>query len=196
MRSNGTILCHHNITIGNGKITPVWNSPWLNGRKAKYIAPLIHEASSRKKWKINQALHNNAWVSKIKMDTNLTVPHIHHTSGFGYNSMEFTFMKTHRSPSHGTSRQMVNTPQLQLTMHIFLALPSHKDEEVSLEALDAPQRSNSSRDWASEIGYERRTVLRKEYGIIVVFARFVNKLKRQRHTYSLIAVSPKDFGEW
>jgi hypothetical protein len=29
---------------------------------------LIFEASTRKKWKINQVLHNNEWMKKIKMD--------------------------------------------------------------------------------------------------------------------------------
>jgi hypothetical protein len=47
------------ITIGNGKIAPFWDLPWLNGMMPKDIAPLIFEASTRNKWKVNQALHNN-----------------------------------------------------------------------------------------------------------------------------------------
>jgi hypothetical protein len=35
------------------------------------------KASTRKKWKVKHALTNNAWIAKIKMDTNLTVHHIH-----------------------------------------------------------------------------------------------------------------------
>jgi hypothetical protein len=65
------------ITVGNGKISHFWDSPWLNGRTPKDIAPLIYEASSMQKWKINQVLQNNAWVSKIKKDTNLIVTYIH-----------------------------------------------------------------------------------------------------------------------
>jgi hypothetical protein len=65
------------ITVGNGKIAPFWDSPWLNGRKPKNIDPLIYEVSTRTKWKVNQALLNDAWISKIKMDTSLTVQHIH-----------------------------------------------------------------------------------------------------------------------
>jgi hypothetical protein len=65
------------ITIGIEKIANFWDSPWLNGLKPKDIAPLIYEASTRKKWKFNQALLANAWVAKIRMDTNLTVQHIH-----------------------------------------------------------------------------------------------------------------------
>jgi hypothetical protein len=65
------------ITIGNGKIASFWDSPWLNGMKPKDIAPLIYEASSRKNWKVHQALLANAWVRKIRLDINLTVQHIH-----------------------------------------------------------------------------------------------------------------------
>jgi hypothetical protein len=65
------------ITIGNGKIASFWDSPWLNGSKHKDIAPLIYEASTRKKWKFHQALLANAWVRKIRMDINLTVQHIY-----------------------------------------------------------------------------------------------------------------------
>jgi hypothetical protein len=64
------------ITLGNGEIAPFWESPWLNGRKPKDIAPLIFDISSRKKWSVKQALQNNAWISKIKMDANLTTQHI------------------------------------------------------------------------------------------------------------------------
>ena len=34
------------ISIGNGAIAPFWDSPWLNGKKPKDIAPLIYLASS------------------------------------------------------------------------------------------------------------------------------------------------------
>jgi hypothetical protein len=65
------------ITIGNGNIAPFWHSPWLNGKKPKDIAPLIYEASTRKKWSVKQATLDNAWVSKIRMDETLTIPHLH-----------------------------------------------------------------------------------------------------------------------
>jgi hypothetical protein len=48
------------ITIGNGNIAPFWHSPWLNGKKPKDIAPLIYEASTRKKWSVKQATLDNA----------------------------------------------------------------------------------------------------------------------------------------
>jgi hypothetical protein len=47
------------ITIGNGSIAPFGDSPWLNGRMPKDIAPLIFVASTRKKWSVKQTLHNN-----------------------------------------------------------------------------------------------------------------------------------------
>jgi hypothetical protein len=65
------------MTIGNGEISPFWDSPWLNGKKLKNIAPLIYEASKRKRWKVKHVLPNNASIAKIKMDTKLTVRHIH-----------------------------------------------------------------------------------------------------------------------
>jgi hypothetical protein len=37
------------ITIGNKEIAPFWDSHWLNGKKPRDIAPLIFEASIRKK---------------------------------------------------------------------------------------------------------------------------------------------------
>ena len=64
------------ITIGKGKTASFWDSPWLNGKSLKDIAPLIFDASTRKNWKVKQALHNNSWISKIKMDASLTIPHI------------------------------------------------------------------------------------------------------------------------
>jgi hypothetical protein len=64
------------ITIGDGAKTHFWEAPWLNGLKPKDIAPLIFDASSRKNWTIPQALLNNAWVRKIKMDEDFTVQHV------------------------------------------------------------------------------------------------------------------------
>jgi hypothetical protein len=37
------------ITLGNGKKTPFWFAPWLNGRAPKDVAPKIFEATKRKK---------------------------------------------------------------------------------------------------------------------------------------------------
>ena len=41
------------------------------------IAPLIFKASTRKKWKVMEALRDNAWVSKIKLEESFTMPHVH-----------------------------------------------------------------------------------------------------------------------
>jgi hypothetical protein len=64
-------------TIENGKITPFWDSPLLHGVKPNDGVPLIYETSIRKKWTVKKAMANNAWISKIKMGANLTIPHIH-----------------------------------------------------------------------------------------------------------------------
>jgi hypothetical protein len=64
------------ITIGNGKIAPFWDSPWLEGKRPKDIAPLIYEVSKKKRCTVAQALVSKSWILNIKMDANLTVPHI------------------------------------------------------------------------------------------------------------------------
>lgn len=64
------------ITVGNGAKTPFWESPWLLGRKPKNIAPLIFEVSSRKKWKVREAIKHNAWMLKIKPPTVISVEFI------------------------------------------------------------------------------------------------------------------------
>jgi hypothetical protein len=53
------------ITLGNGKKTPFWKAPWLQGMKTIEIAPLIFAASKRKNWKVSQELCDDAWVTKI-----------------------------------------------------------------------------------------------------------------------------------
>jgi hypothetical protein len=64
------------ITLDNGKSSPFWDSTWLNGRMPKDIAPLVFEASTRKKWSVKQATYENVWIKKIEMDTNLTILHL------------------------------------------------------------------------------------------------------------------------
>ena len=64
------------ITIGNGCKTPFWHAPWLEGRKPKDIAPLIFDISIRKKWKVAQALKDNAWIGKIKLGNDFTIDHL------------------------------------------------------------------------------------------------------------------------
>ena len=64
------------IILGNGAKTPFWDSPWLLGRKLKDIAPLIYEASTRKNWKVREALHGDAWILKIGRNTIVSGAHI------------------------------------------------------------------------------------------------------------------------
>ena len=64
------------IIVGNGAKTPFWDSPWLLGRKPKDIAPLIFQASKRKRSTLRQALRGNAWMTHIKHDTIVSVAHI------------------------------------------------------------------------------------------------------------------------
>ena len=64
------------ITVGNGARTPFWDSPWLLGRKPRDIAPLIYEASSRKRWKVREALKESAWILKIRPPTPASIEHV------------------------------------------------------------------------------------------------------------------------
>ena len=52
------------ITIRNGVKTLFWDAPWVQESKPKDITPLIYEASTRKKWKVQEAFNEDAWVSK------------------------------------------------------------------------------------------------------------------------------------
>jgi hypothetical protein len=52
------------ITIGNGKIAPFWDSPWLNGAKPRHYAAHL-QGIHKKEMKVNQALLGNVWVAKI-----------------------------------------------------------------------------------------------------------------------------------
>ena len=63
-------------TVGDGAKTPFRDSPWLLGRMPKDIAPLIFEASTRKNWRVREALKENAWILKIKQGTTISVNHI------------------------------------------------------------------------------------------------------------------------
>jgi hypothetical protein len=59
------------ITVGNGRKTPFWHAPWLEGRKPIDIAPLIYACSTRKNWTVCQALSNNAWAKKVTLGPGL-----------------------------------------------------------------------------------------------------------------------------
>ena len=64
------------ITIGNGARAPFWDSPWVDGDKPANIAPLIFEASKRKNWTVREAMHEDKWLSSIKLPDHWTMEHI------------------------------------------------------------------------------------------------------------------------
>lgn len=64
------------ISVGDGAKTHFWEAPWLEGRKPMEIAPLIYASSSRKNWSIRQALSDDAWIHKIKLDEDFTMQHL------------------------------------------------------------------------------------------------------------------------
>jgi hypothetical protein len=64
------------ITLGNGRKTPFWHAPWLDGRALKDIAPKKFDASKYKKWTVAKALHEDSWISNIKIESLVTWEHI------------------------------------------------------------------------------------------------------------------------
>jgi hypothetical protein len=60
------------ITLGNGRKTPFWHAPWLDGRAPKEIAPNKFDASKYKKWTVAKALHEDSWISNIKIESLVT----------------------------------------------------------------------------------------------------------------------------
>jgi hypothetical protein len=63
------------MSNGNGKKTPFWHAPWLEGRKPIEIAPLIYASSKRKNWKVSQVVNEDAWVGKIDLGRPFTMEH-------------------------------------------------------------------------------------------------------------------------
>jgi hypothetical protein len=64
------------ITIGNGRKTPFWHAPWLEGRAPIDIAPLIFEISKRKKVSVAQALLDGSWVRNINLEATFEWEHL------------------------------------------------------------------------------------------------------------------------
>jgi hypothetical protein len=88
--------------------------------KPKDLAPLIFEASTMKKWNVNQVLHNNEWIKKIKMDVVLTLAHIHeYIRLWSFFSM-CTLLRIPRTLSFRTSRLVGSILQPRPTIHNVL----------------------------------------------------------------------------
>jgi hypothetical protein len=64
------------IVLGNGRKTPFGEAPWLDGRIPKDIAPKIYECCASKNWTVSQALHEDAWIRKLKLDEAFSSEHI------------------------------------------------------------------------------------------------------------------------
>jgi hypothetical protein len=48
----------------------------LNSSNLKDIVPLVYMISTRKNWNVNSSLHENGWIAKNKMTTDLSFAHI------------------------------------------------------------------------------------------------------------------------
>lgn len=64
------------ITIGYAAKAPFWGVPWMDGRRPKGIARLVHEACKRKKWAVRHALADNEWTKKFKLNGDFFMDHL------------------------------------------------------------------------------------------------------------------------
>jgi hypothetical protein len=64
------------ISLGNGRKTPFWHAPWLNGCMPKDIAPKIFKLCKRKNWSVAHALHDDEWVRKLALDATTSIEHL------------------------------------------------------------------------------------------------------------------------
>jgi hypothetical protein len=64
------------IALGNGRKTPFWHAPWLDGRKPKDIAPKKFELCKRKNWTVDKALHDNEWITKLSSEATISMEHL------------------------------------------------------------------------------------------------------------------------
>jgi hypothetical protein len=64
------------ISLGNGRKTPFWHAPWLNGLMPKDIAPKKLQICKRKNWSVAQALHEDEWIRKLAIDATASINHL------------------------------------------------------------------------------------------------------------------------
>ena len=64
------------VTTRNGEISLFWDSPWMEGRCPKDIAPLIYAISKRKKAMVATAIGFNFGVCMIDVERDFGAGHI------------------------------------------------------------------------------------------------------------------------
>jgi hypothetical protein len=133
-----------------------WEAPWLNGEKSKYIAPLILMISTRTKWNIKTALHENGWVSKIKMEDLIIVYILSNLWNFLPNFKQSIWLRALKTTSFGLSRQVVNIWRLPHT-RLNTLVQSPPTWEKWLGIYGTLLRPCTSCGLLSKIGFRRRT---------------------------------------
>jgi hypothetical protein len=110
------------ISLGNGRKTPFWHAPWLNGLMPKDIAPKIFEICKRKNWSVAHALHEDEWITKLAIDATTSINFLTQFVQFELTSKGCTFVWMWRMISHESSPSMCNIRRLPHTSWNFLAL--------------------------------------------------------------------------
>jgi len=64
------------IAIGDGRKASFWESSWIDGYRARDIAPLVYDICRKKKFTICKGMEQNFWVSQINTQGGLTVENI------------------------------------------------------------------------------------------------------------------------
>jgi hypothetical protein len=105
--------------VGAENKIPFWEALWLEGKKPDDIALLILGIKT-KKWIIKIPMDNNAWIEKIKMNEFCPLIMPLNTWTFGCYLLTFNFKSGWKMIFNGSSPQMDNTWQHQLTKRNFL----------------------------------------------------------------------------
>jgi hypothetical protein len=53
------------MTVGDGKITPFWESRWLNGVSAKELTPNLYRITKFKHRCVHDELNNSNWIRSL-----------------------------------------------------------------------------------------------------------------------------------
>jgi hypothetical protein len=59
-------FCSTELSIGNGRNTPLWQARWLNGMAPKKLGPNLYQMARRKERIVYNELHDLNWVRNLR----------------------------------------------------------------------------------------------------------------------------------
>jgi hypothetical protein len=63
------------LSIGNGKTSMFWHTPWLDGAQPKDLAPSIYNIS-KKNFSVSKGLEQKIWISNLSFEGGIVAAHI------------------------------------------------------------------------------------------------------------------------